>query len=176
MFCRTGQKLSSMKKLYIIRHSKAVENAPDHSDFNRCLADSGIQKATRIAKHLAGQLTTVDLIISSSACRARETASIFATAFHYKQSRILIRDTLYHFGGVDRVLQIIAAVEPLVTNLVVVGHNPTFNALAWHLCDEFREGLPTSAVVGLSFEMDDWEQIIRTRGTLLTYLTRKNLN
>ncbi|MBC8191013.1 MAG: phosphoglycerate mutase, partial [FCB group bacterium] len=49
-----------MKKLYIIRHSKAVETAPDHSDFNRCLAEYGFEKANIIANHLAQDLAEVD--------------------------------------------------------------------------------------------------------------------
>ena len=55
-----------MKILYIIRHSKAVEYASDHSDFNRCLAEYGVEKATLIAKYLRSEERRV-----GKECRSR---------------------------------------------------------------------------------------------------------
>ncbi|NQV41057.1 MAG: histidine phosphatase family protein [Candidatus Marinimicrobia bacterium] len=164
-----------MKKLYIIRHSKAVEMAPDHSDFNRCLAESGIAKAMAIASHLAQGLTEVDLILSSPACRALETANIFAEKLNYPASGIILQQPLYHFGGVEYAVDIISHVDDDVETLMLFGHNPTFNALSWNLCNEFREGMPTSSVVGITFNTKTWAKAIKKGGKLLTYLTRKNL-
>ncbi len=165
-----------MKKLYIIRHSKAVEFASDHSDFNRCLADNGIEKATLIAKHLAPSAQGIDLILSSPACRALETARIFANATDYPVSEIITMDPLYHFGGIDYALEIISKVEDHVDTLMLFGHNPTFNMLAWHLCPDFREGMPTSAVVGVTFEVKNWAEAVNIRGDFLTYLTKRGIN
>ncbi|MEA3287870.1 MAG: histidine phosphatase family protein [Candidatus Marinimicrobia bacterium] len=164
-----------MKKLYIVRHSKAVEYAEDNSDFNRCLADYGVEKATLISRHLSQKLEQVDLILSSPACRAYETAKIFATALNYDESEIILKEPLYHFGGIERAMQIIAAVDQNVNTLMLFGHNPTFNALAWHLCDKFRDAMPTSAVVGIEFKVKSWSQIVGKRGSILHYLTKKNL-
>ena len=164
-----------MKKLYIIRHSKAVEYAPDHTDFNRCLADYGIEKATLISEHLAKKVRRVDLILSSPACRALETAKIFAKALHFKQAEIVTHESLYHFGGIDRALKIISLVDNAVDTLILFGHNPTFNALAWHLSKDFREAMPTSAVVGVSLDTDSWDRVPGLDGTLISYLTKRNL-
>ena len=164
-----------MKKIFIIRHSKAVEYAPDHTDFNRCLADYGVEKATLIATHLAQSLDHVDLILSSPACRALETARIFADQLNYPEENIQTHEPLYHFGGIDRAAEIIANVPDHIETLMLFGHNPTFNALAWHLCDGFREGMPTSAVVGINFKAKSWSAALKKRGDLLTYLTRKSL-
>lgn len=165
-----------MKKLYIIRHSKAVEYAPDHTDFNRCLADYGIEKATLIAKHLATDIEAVDLILSSPACRAIETARIFARAVKYAESDITTMEPLYHFGGIEMALEIISRVGDDVETMMLFGHNPTFNALAWNLCPEFRDGMPTSAVVGVGFKQKTWAAAIEKKGKLLTYLTKRNIN
>ena len=164
-----------MKKLYIIRHSKAVEMAPDHTDFNRCLADYGVKKATLIANHLAQDLPQVDLMYSSPACRAFETAKIFASALNYHESEIIFKEPLYHFGGIERALRIISETDDDVDTLMLFGHNPTFNALAWHLCDNFREGMPTSSVVGVELKIKSWSQIGGKSGALLHYLTKRNL-
>lgn len=164
-----------MKKLYIVRHSKAVELAED-SDFNRCLADSGIEKANKIADHLAQELDQVDLILSSPACRARETAAIFVDKLNYPSDKIILKQSLYHFGDINRALEIISRVEDDVETLMLFGHNPTFNMLSWHLCSTFREGMPTSSVVGINFKASTWEKAINKGGSLQTYLTRKLLD
>lgn len=164
-----------MKKLYIVRHSKAVEVAPDLTDFGRCLADSGIEKATLIAEHLAKTLDQVDLMLSSPACRAFETATIFAQKLNYPESEIIKQEPLYHFGGIERALHIISDVGDDVNTLMLFGHNPTFNALSWHLCQEFRDAMPTSSVVGIDFKAKTWSKAIKKGGTLNTYLTKKNL-
>ena len=165
-----------MKKLYIIRHSKAVEVAQDFSDFNRCLAESGIEKATLIAEHLAQDLEGVDLMLSSPACRAYETAKIFAGKLNYPEEKIIKQEPLYHFGGIERALDIISHVDDDVNTLVLFGHNPTFNVLSWNLCEEFRDAMPTCSVVGVSIKANSWAKAIKKGGTLITYITKKNLN
>ncbi len=164
-----------MKQLYIVRHSKAVEYADDHTDFNRCLAHSGIEKATLIADHLAAKVNHIDAVLSSPACRALETARIFSTAMGFKHSEIKTDDVLYHFGGIDPALNTVASVEDHINGLMLFGHNPTFSNLAWKLCNSFREGMPTSAVVGLEFDIQSWGDIYAAKGDLLFYLTKKNL-
>lgn len=164
-----------MKELYIVRHSKAVEYASDNSDFNRCLAPYGIEKAEIIAKHLSQDLNQVDLMLSSPACRAYETALLFAKALNYSDSDIVTHDPLYHFGGVERALTIISNVDDSVNKLMLFGHNPTFNALSWHLCGNFRDAMPTSSVVGISFKTQSWSSVLREQGSLICYLTKKRL-
>lgn len=167
--------MGNKKRLFIVRHSKAVEVADDFSDFNRCLAASGVEKATLIARHLATQVDEVDRILSSPACRAIETARIFAEAVEYPQERITTLDPLYHFGGIEHALDIISQVDDEINTLMLFGHNPTFNALSWNLCQGFRESMPTSSVVGIEFKPGSWPRAIKKGGRLLTYLTKKNL-
>jgi phosphohistidine phosphatase len=164
-----------MKKLYVIRHSKAVEYASDHSDFNRCLAEYGVEKAQAISSKLRETQAEADMFISSPACRALETAKIFAKAFDYPLDHIQLTDALYHFGGIDYAMEVIRDVPDDVDTLFLFGHNPTFNALAWHLCPAFRDAMPTCAVVGIGFSAKSWDDAITEKGKLITYLTRKRL-
>lgn len=162
-----------MKELFIIRHSKASETSPDNTDFGRCLAPYGVDKATRISDVLAKNIKNVDLMLSSPACRALETAQIFARTLNYPETNILARDKLYHFGGIENALEIISEVDDSVESLMIFGHNPTFNALAWHLCADFRDAMPTSAVVGLELNIKRWQKINKAKGKLIAYLTKK---
>ncbi|MCF7824835.1 MAG: histidine phosphatase family protein [Candidatus Marinimicrobia bacterium] len=164
-----------MKKLFIIRHSKASETSPDNSDLNRCLEPYGVDKATRIAEYLASHIETVDLMLTSPACRAFETAQIFARKLKYPEKKIRGQEALYHFGGIENALDIISEVDDNTQVLMLFGHNPTFNVLAWHLCDEFRDAMPTSAVVGLEFNINEWNKIRKAKGKLITYVTKKQI-
>jgi len=164
-----------MKQLFIIRHSKASETAEDNSDFNRCLAPYGVNKATRIAEYLSSHIDHVDLMLTSPACRAFETAQIFARALNYPEENIRGKDPLYHFGGIENALEIISNVSDSVDTLMLFGHNPTFNVLAWHLCDEFRESMPTSSVVAIELKLKTWKKIHKAKGKLITYVTKKQI-
>ena len=164
-----------MKQIFIIRHSKASETSPDNTDFGRCLAPYGVDKATRISAVLSKSIEQVDLMLSSPACRALETAQIFARTLNYPEAKILAREKLYHFGGVEYALDIISEVDDSVDTLMIFGHNPTFNALAWHLCPDFRDTMPTSAVVGLDLNIRSWRKINKAKGKLKSYLTKKQL-
>jgi len=164
-----------MKEIFIIRHSKASETSPDNTDFGRCLAPYGVEKATRIADVLSKNVKQVDLILSSPACRALETAQIFARTLSYPETKIMARDKLYHFGGVEHAMDIISGVDDSVDTLMLFGHNPTFNALAWQLCADFRDAMPTSAVVGLELNINKWRKINKAKGRLIAYLTKKQI-
>ena len=164
-----------MKTIFIIRHSKASETSPDNTDFGRCLAPYGVNKATRISEVLSRNLKQIDLMLSSPACRALETAQIFARTLNYPEDKILARENLYHFGGIENALEIISEVDDSVESLMLFGHNPTFNALAWHLCEEFRDAMPTSAVVGLELNVKSWQKIQKAKGKLIAYLTKKQI-
>jgi phosphohistidine phosphatase len=116
-------------------------------------------------------------MLTSPACRAFETAQIFAKALDYPESKITGYDSLYHFGGAEKALEIISEVDNSVETLMIFGHNPTFNALAWHLCEDFRDGMPTSAVVGVELNISSWKKIAKTKGKgkLITYVTKKQI-
>lgn len=166
-----------MKIIFIIRHSKASETAQDNSDINRCLAPYGVRKATRISEYLAKDLKKVDLMLTSPACRAFETAQIFAKALDYPESKIMGYDSLYHFGGIENAVEIISQVDDSVETLMIFGHNPTFSALAWHLCEDFHHGMPTSSVVGVDLNISSWKEIVmaKGKGKLITYVTKKQI-
>ena len=73
-----------MKTLLILRHAKSSWNNPDLSDYDRSLNRRGKRDAPRMGKFLRQQSLIPDLIISSTAKRAKKTAKLFAKAIGYK--------------------------------------------------------------------------------------------
>ena len=72
-----------MKTLLILRHAKSSWNYPELSDYDRPLNKRGKRDAPRMGKFLREQKLTPDRILTSSAKRARRTASKVAKACGY---------------------------------------------------------------------------------------------
>ncbi|HQQ12358.1 MAG TPA: histidine phosphatase family protein, partial [Bacteroidales bacterium] len=67
-----------MKTLYIVRHAKSSWDFPEVSDHDRPLLEKGKKRTRKIIDFLQKKKVKPDLIISSSALRARETAGYLA--------------------------------------------------------------------------------------------------
>lgn len=117
------------RTLVLMRHAAAGGAARDH---DRPLTPDGVRAATDAGRWLRANLPPVDLTICSTAARTRQTRSAadLAGAIEYS-------DDLYG-GGIDDILDRVAAVPPAVGTLLVVGHAPTIPSLAWELLTQAR--------------------------------------
>jgi phosphohistidine phosphatase len=71
-----------LMRILFIRHAAAANKAAFiGSDLNRPLTDEGRKEAQKMFKALANLYPQPNLIISSKAMRARETAEIFCACF-----------------------------------------------------------------------------------------------
>jgi phosphohistidine phosphatase len=100
----------------------------------------------------------LDLIISSHAVRAHETARIIASALQYPEDRIMISRNLY-FGDPESFFDIFYDLSNEVDSLMLVGHNPGFTTFANYFLDRMIDNLPTTGVVCITFDMENWEDI-----------------
>jgi phosphohistidine phosphatase len=80
------------KTFVLVRHAKSSWSDPTLSDFERPLNNRGLRDAPKMARFLK---ISPDLLISSPAQRARQTAQIFAEAKLYSQEDILYQDAIY---------------------------------------------------------------------------------
>jgi len=164
-----------MKTLYLVRHAKSSWDHPGLSDSERPLMDKGIRKSKRVIESLQKKQISPDLIISSPAVRAIETARLFARGLGCSEEKILIDRKIYD-GHYDHILDLIYATSNQLDSLMLFGHNPTFNNLANLLVHPGIDEMPTSAVVGISFATDKWEDVPNAKSRLLFKLTPKNLS
>ena len=84
-----------MKTLYLVRHAKAISQELGVNDFKRSLSKQGRDDAVAMSKRLWKKGIAPDLLLSSPADRALETAHIFAEQFDYPVQRILLKDEIY---------------------------------------------------------------------------------
>jgi phosphohistidine phosphatase len=69
-----------VKRLLLLRHAKSSWDDPDLDDHDRPLAKRGRRASQTIAKHLSRESVTAELVLCSSAQRARETLERIAPA------------------------------------------------------------------------------------------------
>ena len=97
-----------------------------------------------------------DLIISSTAKRAKQTAKKIAAAIGYDESRIQWYDKLYHC--IPQVFEeTIYEVDDTVNTVFIVAHNPGITQFANELSPRFNtDNMPTCAVVGARMKLEHW--------------------
>lgn len=147
-----------MKTLYIVRHAKSSWEFPRLSDPERPLLEKGKERTKLVARYLQKNKTEVDLIISSHAARAIETATILAKAIGYPVENIQINRMLYH-ANAENIFDQFYEVPQTVQSLMIIGHNPTFTDFANQFLEKKLEWLPTSGVVSISFDVEGWDKI-----------------
>ena len=73
-----------MKSILLLRHAKSSRKDPDLTDHDRPLNKRGKRDAPRMGRLLKKEHLVPDIIISSTAIRARSTAEAVAKASGYK--------------------------------------------------------------------------------------------
>jgi hypothetical protein len=93
-----------MRRIYFIRHGKAVKTAEGMKDVERPLTEVGIQQAKARHEKLSG--VTFDLVLSSPASRAQDTAQ-FVT--RKNRTGLVVIESLYPDpldGGIGTTLEV----------------------------------------------------------------------
>ncbi len=162
-----------MKTLYLVRHAKSSWKDANISDHDRPLNKRGEQDAPEMGKRLRRRKPQAEVIISSSAVRAKTTAKILATETGYPKSDITIDEGLYGAEPED-VVSIIRGLYNTIACAIFVGHNPTFTVLVNALGHCTIDNMPTCSMAILAFPTDSWEDIERVKGELLDFDYPKN--
>ncbi|MFO7977826.1 MAG: histidine phosphatase family protein [Bacteroidales bacterium] len=148
-----------MKTLYIVRHGKSSWEDAGIQDFERPLLPTGKKRTLRIADHLLKRPVMPDLIVSSHAVRAFETASLLAGTFNYPRHKIQVESAVYHHG-VEGLWSLIFSLPDDKHHVMVVGHNPALTQFVNGLLDRAIDYLPTSAVASFSFFTNHWNEVM----------------
>lgn len=157
-----------MKTLLLIRHAKSSWDNPGVSDFDRPLNDRGKHDAPIMGKRLADRNMIPDLILSSPAKRAKKTVKIIADEIEYDQDDIVFVDRLY-LADIPEMIYAIHENSNDASVLALVGHNPGMTDFSNFLAHCEIDNVPTCGIVTIAFEMDSWDSIEITKGTLLDF-------
>lgn len=144
-----------MKNLYLIRHAKSDWSDTSKSDFERGLNKRGKIAVMTMADALLKKNVMPDLILSSSATRAKHTAIGLSNAIRYK-GKIKYLDKLYMAEPLD-VISIIKEIKDKYQNVFIIGHNPETNELADLMLDEYIDNVPTLGIVAFQLPIEQWK-------------------
>ncbi|MHB0955743.1 MAG: SixA phosphatase family protein [Pirellulaceae bacterium] len=154
-----------MKTLLLLRHAKSSWKDEQIEDHDRPLNKRGKRDAPRIGERLQQAGLAPERIISSTARRARKTASRVAKHCVY-QGIIELDGTLY-LASPDAYLTVIRRIDDPVACAMVVGHNPGLEQLLALLTGHATH-LPTAALAHIQLEVAAWRDVnSQTRGTLV---------
>jgi phosphohistidine phosphatase len=164
-----------VRRLLLLRHAKAVPATDPLTDSARPLAERGLRDARRIGERLRRHGAYPNLVLSSPATRALQTAELVAAALDYARADIALERRLY-LAEPATLLAVIAAQSAAAETLLVVGHNPGLTDLAHRLLPALDvDDLPTCAVVGIEYgAADGWAEIAAAAPALAYYDFPKN--
>lgn len=119
------------KQWLLMRHAKSDWQAKVASDFERPLNPRGRRDAPRMGRWLQAQGFTPELILSSPAHRAYQTAQAVSEALGLGMNRQQQIDDLY-LASRSTLLDVLTSTLPSVDRLILVAHNPGLDELvAW---------------------------------------------
>jgi phosphohistidine phosphatase len=153
-----------------MRHAKSDWDTGD-DDHERPLAERGVKAARVVGRFLTRAEVVPELVISSTAVRARSTVEIAAAAGGW---RCPIEHTrVFYSADAAAVLSELAA-RSAPARLMVVGHEPTWSELVSLLIGGGTVRMATAAVACLELPADRWSAI-KPGSARLTWLVTPKL-
>jgi phosphohistidine phosphatase len=165
--------------LFLLRHAKSSWDDPEIDDHDRPLAPRGRRAAARIADYATKRAIRPDLILCSSAMRARQTLERIAPSLG-GDAEIHIERSLYG-ATEDRLLERLQALPDEVHSVMMIGHNPGVQDLALLLAREgpLRSTLghkfPTAGLATLAFGGVGWKDLDTESGELVDFVAPRGL-
>ena len=156
-----------MKNLILIRHAKSSWEAPVH-DKERLLATRGVQDAHLVSQKISEFLPKTNIIWSSTAKRAAETAVIFAQNLQWPLESIVFKEELYTFD-MSKLENTIKSCQDSYENVILFGHNEAITEFVNKFGDIFIDNVPTAGFVSISFPQESWSQIKAGKTTKILF-------
>lgn len=164
------------RTLLIIRHAKSSWVNPLQSDFERPLNERGEHDAPMMGQRLKDKKLNANIIISSAAKRAKQTAKRIAQATGYDAENIQLVEKLYHC--IPSVFEeVLYEVDDKVETLYIVAHNPGITDFVNELTPDFKiDTMPTCGIVGVTFEAEQWNEFGGAQKAVFLYdYPKKNI-
>lgn len=172
----------AMLTLLLLRHAKSSWDDISQDDFDRPLTKRGTKAAPMIGALLLKKALVPDLVLCSTAVRARATLTLVMNEFDGLTPSVIYDEALY-MSDAETMLDKIRAVKGQPAVVMVVGHNPGMHALALELTGSGpRSGLqslamqfPTAALAHITFDVESWRRIAPAMGELVEFVLPRKL-
>lgn len=163
-----------MKTLLILRHAKSSWKDLDLADHDRPLNKRGKRDAPRMGRLLQDEGLLPDLILSSTAKRARKTVAGLMEGSGTSPEVQYTRD-FYH-AYPETFITILSELDDNYDQVMIVGHNPGLEELLEVLTGDY-ERMPTAALAQVVLPIQHWADLgVEADGDLIVVWRPKELD
>jgi len=171
-----------MKTLILMRHAKSDWNAGNTADHDRSLSDRGRVAAPAMGRWLQDQNLFPDLVLCSTAVRAKETLALVRPYLPQDVPTQLL-ERLYLALPREMLVVLGKSQDAGLSTILLVGHNPGIGSLAHWLSAQgdpkylaqMQDKFPTGAVAVIDFDIVSWQELDNEQGRLRAFKTPKQL-
>ncbi len=146
-----------MKTIILFRHGKSNWDASYQSDHGRPIARRGIRAARKIGQYISNIKNIPDLVICSSAIRARETIELAMSAGNWG-SALVFEKKLYG-GDPASLIKILRDQKDKYRSICITGHEPTMSSFINRYSDGGIVRFTTANISRIDFNIDNWYKI-----------------
>jgi phosphohistidine phosphatase len=167
-----------VKRLILLRHGKSAWDDPALRDRERPLAPRGRKAAKRIGRWARKHDLRPQLVVCSSAVRARETLARMLPSLGAPE--VWIEVALYA-ASAETLLARVRALPDEVDDAMLVGHNPGLMDLTLLLAapgrlrDRAAVNVPTGALAILETGAEHWPGVSPGGASLTTFVVPRDL-
>ena len=152
-----------MKTIFLLRHAKSSWKDQSLPDFERPLNHRGRRAAETIGRYLKTRDVVPDLVLSSTAIRARETVEIVVRTAKWR-TEVRYDERIYEAGAM-RLLEIVSQIENDRKTVLVVGHNPGMEEFLQLLSGKIEQ-IPTGGLAKLVLKTSKWVAVLDKKASL----------
>jgi phosphohistidine phosphatase len=168
-----------MKTLHLLRHAKSSWEQVELDDHERPLSKRGRTAASAMAKHMKRAGIEPDIILCSTAVRAKETLDPIAKKL--KPKKVLFKRGIYEEPG-RQLWKYVRALPERADTALMIGHNPGLHIFALALANiDSVERLPpsggkfpTAALATFSFD-GRWKDLRPRTGRVVSFVQPREL-
>jgi phosphohistidine phosphatase len=152
-----------VKCVYVLRHAKSSWKDPKLADHDRPLAGRGRRAATAMAQHLRAQGIDPDLVLCSTATRARETLARIEPALGRQETKV---ERALYGASSEELIARLQRLPDACESVLVIGHNPGLQDLVLELASPGAERdavaikFPTAALATLELPSGGWPDLV----------------
>lgn len=160
-----------MKRLMILRHAKSSWDNPDLSDFDRPLNARGRTAAPFMGRLIAERGYLPEMIVSSPAKRASETAALVRENAGISAAAQF--DERIYEASPQALRQVVSETPDSVNSLMIIGHNPGMEGFVRFLTGELLP-IPTAALSIIDLDIEKWADLTANCGRLIRMIKPKD--
>ncbi|HOY11727.1 MAG TPA: histidine phosphatase family protein [Saprospiraceae bacterium] len=161
-----------MKKIYLVRHAKSSWEYSGINDHERPLNHRGEQDAPIMATRIMEQFEVPQLLITSSAKRAFDTATLFSKVFNTPSEHFKVEKNLYH-ADIEDLMSCINGIDDQYDHVCLFAHNPGITYFANIVCEANIHDIATAGILIMEANVSSWHNIEAHDITLISYIYPK---